>query len=217
MECSEAGPAIRGPASRPCRWSDSDGKRREGRTMTPWPSVPTRRRPYRAMQSRAVGRAMSSCCCSTASTATCSAVTAALSSRRRTSTGSLTSAGPLRVPCHRVAAVHAGAPRHLVRLARLPLAALGLHRGLGGAHHPTTPAGWRDDHAGVGPPASLRGGRRELPHRLQRVGLRARARGRPVAHVSRPELHRFAGVTGPWRRVVLAGPPGVGGGGGSSL
>ena len=58
---------------------------------------------------------------------------------------------PFHVPCHRLAAVHAGAPRHPVRLARLPLAALGLHRGLGGADHRSTPAGGRDDHAGLGP------------------------------------------------------------------
>ena len=40
-------------------------------------------------------------------------------------------------------------------------------------------------------------GGRELPHRLQRLGLRARARGRPVAHVPRPELRRRAGAARP--------------------
>ena len=39
------------------------------------------------------------------------------------------------------------------------------------------PAGRRDDHAGLGSSAPLRDRRRELPHRLQRMGLRARARG----------------------------------------
>ena len=63
----------------------------------------------------------------------------------------------LHVARHRLAALHAGAPRHPVRLARLPLAALGLHRGLGGADHAAAPAGRRDDHAGLGPPAPLRG------------------------------------------------------------
>ena len=86
---------------------------------------------------------------------------------------------PFHVPCHGVAPLHAGAPRHLVRLARLPLATLGFHRDLGGAHHAATPASRRDDHARVGPPAPLRGRGRELSHGLQRVGLRARARGRP--------------------------------------
>ena len=38
----------------------------------------------------------------------------------------------------------------------------------------------------VGPSASVRDRRRELPHRLHRVGLRAWSRGRPVAHAPRP-------------------------------
>ena len=38
-------------------------------------------------------------------------------------------------PLRRLAALHAGAPRHPVRRARLPLAAVGLDRDLGGADH----------------------------------------------------------------------------------
>ena len=79
------------------------------------------------------------------------------------------------------------------------------------------PAGRRHHHAGVGPPPPLRGRRRELPHRLQRVGLRARPRGRPVAHLPRPELHRRAGAARPRWRVVLAGPHRLGGRGGPAL
>ena len=42
------------------------------------------------------------------------------------------------------------------------------------------------DDARVRSPAPVRDRRRELPHRLQRLGLRARPRGRPVAHRRRP-------------------------------
>ena len=43
--------------------------------------------------------------------------------------------GPLHPPLHRLAALHAGAPRHPLRGAGLPLAALGLGGDLGGADH----------------------------------------------------------------------------------
>ena len=52
---------------------------------------------------------------------------------------------------------------------------------------------------------------------FERVGVRARPRGRPVADVPRPQLHRRAGVACPWWRVVLAGPPGLGRRRGSTL
>ena len=43
--------------------------------------------------------------------------------------------GAVHAPLHRLAAVHAGAPRHPVRRARLPLEAVGLDRAVGGADH----------------------------------------------------------------------------------
>ena len=49
------------------------------------------------------------------------------------------------------------------------------------------PAGrGRHHHAGHRPPPPVRDRRRELPHRLLRLGLRAGPRGRPVAHPRRP-------------------------------
>ena len=89
-------------------------------------------------------------------------------------------------PRDRLAAVHAGPPRHPVRRPRLPVAAVGVDRGLGGPDHRRPAGGGRHHDAGVGPPAPVRDRRRELPHRLQRLGLRARPRGRPVAHPRRP-------------------------------
>ena len=54
----------------------------------------------------------------------------------------------------------------------------------------------RDDDARDRPPAPVRDRRRELPHRLHRLGLRAGPRGRPVAHLSRPVLGGHAGPPG---------------------
>ena len=62
----------------------------------------------------------------------------------------------------------------------------------------------RDDDAGHRPPAPVRDRRRELPHRLRRLGLRARPRGRPVEDLARPELDRCAGTAGGGRRLVAA-------------
>ena len=50
----------------------------------------------------------------------------------------------------------------------------------------------RDHDAGHRSPAPVRDRRRELPHRLRRVGLRARPRGRPVEDVARPVVDRRA-------------------------
>ena len=88
----------------------------------------------RATVRRDRSRGTSWWCCSTASTGTCSAATAARSSTRRTSIG-WPPVGPLHQPPHRLAAVHAGPPRPAGRRARLPVAAVGLDRGLGGRHH----------------------------------------------------------------------------------
>ena len=90
-------------------------------------------------------------------------------------------------PRHRVAAVHAGASRHPVRRARLPVEAVGIDRAVGAVRSPPTlRARGRDDDARHRPSAPVRDRRRELPHRLRRLGLRARPRGRPVADVPRP-------------------------------
>ena len=156
---------------------------------------------------RGAAAAMSWSCCSTASTGTCSAATAAPSSRRRTSTASPGTGrcasprtSPARCPaCRRATTSCAGPLDFLWR----PWGSIEIWE------EPITAAaapGRRHHHAGVGPPAPLRDGRRELPHRLHRLGLRARPRGRPVAHLQRPELHRGAGAAGARRRVVLAGP-----------
>ena len=87
----------------------------------------------------------------------------------------------------------------LVRRARLPLAAVGIDRGVGGRHHPIAAGPGRDHHAGLGPSAPVRGGRRELPHRLRRLGLRARPRERSVAHRGGPVLggHAHRDAVGP--------------------
>ena len=109
---------------------------------------------------------------------------------------------PLHQPPHRVAAVHAGSPRPARRCPRLPVAALGIDRDLGGRDHPPAPPRRGGVHdAGVGPPAPLRDGRRELPHRLRRLGVPPRPRGRRVAHPSRPVVGRRAG---PARRAPRA-------------
>ena len=60
------------------------------------------------------------------------------------------------------------------------------------------------DHAGVGPSAPLRDRRRELPHRLHRLGLRARPRERPVADHPGPHVD---GLARPCRSSVPAVPP----------
>ena len=84
--------------------------------------------------------------------------------------------GAVHEPLHRLAAVHAGAPRHPLRRARLPLEAVGIDRALGGHRSRTTL-----HRAGVTtmlvtrPSAPVRDRRRELPRRLHGVGLRARA------------------------------------------
>ncbi len=103
-------------------------------------------------------RAMSSCSCSTASTGTCSAATAARSSTRRTSTASPASGrsvsrpmSPARCPCMPA--------RHDILCGSLDF----LWRPWGSIEiweEPITaaaPPGRCDDHAGVGPPAPLRG------------------------------------------------------------
>ena len=95
-------------------------------------------------------------------------------------------------PPHRVAALHAGPPRHPGRRPRLPVAAVGIDRGVGGRHHPVAAPRRGHDHAGVGPPPPLRDRRRELPHRLHRLGLRARPRERPVADHARPHVDGHA-------------------------
>ena len=110
---------------------------------------------------------------------------------------------PLHPARHRLAAVHARPPRHPLRGARLPLEAVGLDRAVGAAGH-RRPAGGRGHHdAGVGPPPPVRDRRRELPHRLLRLGLRAGPRGRPVADPPRPQLRR---QPGPARALVRRAP-----------
>ena len=95
--------------------------------------------------------------------------------------------GALHAPLHRLAAVHARPPRHARRRARLPVAAVGIDRDLGGGDHRACSARRRRvDDARDRPSAPVRDRRRELPHRLHGVGLRARPRGRSVAHAARP-------------------------------
>ena len=90
--------------------------------------------------------------------------------------------------------MHAGAPRPARRCARLPVAAVGFDRDLGRRDHVRpAPRGGHDD-ARVRPSAPVRDRRRELPHRLHRVALRARARERPVAHAPRPDVDRHAAL-----------------------
>ena len=110
------------------------------------------------------------------------------SSRRRTSTRFARALAALREALRRLAALHARAPRHPLRRARLPLEALGLDRDLGGRDHAPPARGGRRHAADLRPPAPVRDRRRELPHRLHRLGLPARPRERPLEDAPRPEL-----------------------------
>ncbi len=87
-----------------------------------------------------------------------------------------------------VAALHAGAARHPLRRTRLPLASVGLDRAVGDTVDGAAARGRCHDDARLRPPAPLRGRRRELPLRLQRLGVRARRRIGPVEDAARPEL-----------------------------
>ena len=132
--------------------------------------------------------------------------------------------GALHPPLHRLAALHAGAPRHPVRRAGFPLAALGLGGDLGGRHHLPAARRRRDHPADHRPPAPVRDRRRELPRRLHRLGLSARPRGRPLEDPARSQLGRRAQVLRPRempydnsarlvpRRGRLPGPRTMGGG-----
>ena len=84
---------------------------------------------------------------------------------------------PLRPPgralhpaLQRRAAVHARAPRHPRRRARLPVAAVGLDRAVGRADHRVTPTGERGHQARHRSSAPVRDRRRELPRRLHGAG-----------------------------------------------
>ena len=92
----------------------------------------------------------------------------------------------LHQPRHRFTAVHARPPRHPLRRARLPLEAVGFDRAVGGVDHGHAAPGRGHDDARVRSSPPVRDRRRELPHRLQRLGLRPWPRGRPVAHRRRP-------------------------------
>ncbi len=100
--------------------------------------------------------------------------------------------GAVHSPLHRLAAVHARSPRHLVWRARFSLEAVGIDRGVGAVDHGAAATRRRGDDARVRPSAPLRDRRRELPHRLHCVGLRAWSRGRSLAHVPRPHGLRRA-------------------------
>ena len=121
---------------------------------------------------------------------------------RDTEPGPVRPAGDaLRPSLRRIAPVHAGPSRHPLRRGGLPLEAVGLDRAMGGRGHRPAAGGGRRHQAGDGPPAPLRGRRRELPHRLHRVGLRAGPRKRSVADATRPELDRRAGLRSPAHAV----------------
>src|SRR6218665_869688 len=89
----------------------------------------------------------------------------------------------------RLAAVHAGAPRYLVRCAGLPLAPLGLDRSLGGRDHLLAAQRRRRHPTDLGPSAPVRERRRKLPRRLSGLGLSARPRKRPVENGAKRVRH----------------------------
>ena len=93
--------------------------------------------------------------------------------------------GSLHPPRHRVAAVHAGPPRHPVRRPRLPVEAVGVDRAVGAAADPGARPGGGHVDARDRPSPPVRDRRRELPHRLLRLGLPAGPRGRSLAHPPR--------------------------------
>src|SRR6218665_107463 len=103
----------------------------------------------------------------------------------------------------RLAAVHAGAPRYLVRCAGLPLAPLGLDRSLGGRDHLLAAQRRRRHPTDLGPPAPVRERRRKLPRRLSGLGLSARPRNRPVEKGAKRKRHPRPGAP---VHQVLPGP-----------
>ena len=65
----------------------------------------------------------------------------------------------------------------------------------------------RHDDARHRPSTPVRDRRGELPHRLRRLGLRPRARGRPVAYLCRPDLDGCSHAARPAGRMVLRADP----------
>ena len=110
---------------------------------------------------------------------------------------------PIHPSRDRVAALHAGATRHPLRSPRFPLETLGLDRGVGAADHARAPPSGRHQFPGHRSSPPVRDRRRELPHRLQRLGLPAGPRGRSVAHVPRSFLGRSTRPAGGAGRMVL--------------
>ena len=93
--------------------------------------------------------------------------------------------GALRPPLRRLAAVHAGPPRHAVRRRSTSCGGRGARSRSGRTPITYAPAARRrDDDAGLRPPAPVRDRRRELPHRLHAPGTTCAAtratRGRPA-------------------------------------
>ncbi len=108
------------------------------------------------------------------------------SSRRRTSTASRST--PTRFTNHVTGSLPCMPARHDILCGSLDFLwrPVGLDRAVGGADHGHAARRRGDDDARHRSSAPVRDRRRELPHRLRRLGLRPRARGRPVAHRRRP-------------------------------
>ena len=110
--------------------------------------------------------------------------------------------GPVHQALHRLAAVHAGPPRHPLRRARLPLAAVGVDRDLGGRHHARAARGRRDHRCSISDhPHLFETGGENYHTDFSGVGLRARPRGRPLEDRARPDLGRRAARCRPARHM----------------
>ena len=105
-------------------------------------------------------------------------------------------------PCRRLASLHACPPRHPRRRARLPVAAVGIDRSVGGRGHlsdparPASPRCWSPIIRTSSKPAA------RTTTATSPRGIRARSRGRSVAHAAGSVVDRYPGARRTARAVA---------------